>query len=288
MLESTQNIDNPIQAGKKGGVSNKKTYAFQNNRPIFKMKQGERMGGSVPVWETPGNAREQVNQRLDMAGKKSFESHISTSAFASSENAQDYHQSGSKPFGFGDILDMVNPLQHLPLVGNIYREATGDEMRGISRIMGGAVFGGPLGAAGGAVNVAIENETGKDFTGHIQASFLSKGNEIKSSRSEQGSEDHNARLARQMNSITPGAPDPAIQNTNESSDAKDHIKDIGRRYISRQSSQFLGNSVAVTDLKMMEDRLDERARDDSRAPSENKEAPPNEVVSGMYRRMSLY
>lgn len=64
-------------------------------------------------------------------------------------------------FGFFDLLDMLNPLQHIPVVGTIYRAITGDEIRSISRIIGGAVFGGPMGAASGLMTAVIEDGTGK-------------------------------------------------------------------------------------------------------------------------------
>lgn len=67
-------------------------------------------------------------------------------------------------FHFTDIIDMVNPLQHIPLVNTAYREFTGDDIRPVSRLIGGAVFGGPLGAAASMVNIAVENETGRDVT----------------------------------------------------------------------------------------------------------------------------
>ena len=34
---------------------------------------------------------------------------------------------GDDGFSFGDILDLINPLQHIPIVGTIYRAVTGDD-----------------------------------------------------------------------------------------------------------------------------------------------------------------
>ncbi len=72
----------------------------------------------------------------------------------------------SDEFSFLDIIDMVNPLQHIPVVNYIYREITGDEIKPSSKIIGGGIFGGPLGAASGIVNAVIEQETGKDMIGN--------------------------------------------------------------------------------------------------------------------------
>jgi len=48
---------------------------------------------------------------------------------------------------FGDFLDMINPLQHIPVVSSLYRAATGDSINPISRIAGDAMYGGVLGLA---------------------------------------------------------------------------------------------------------------------------------------------
>ena len=44
---------------------------------------------------------------------------------------------GKDGFDFWDLVDMVNPLQHIPVVGDIYRAVTGDEMGSMPRIVGG-------------------------------------------------------------------------------------------------------------------------------------------------------
>lgn len=66
-------------------------------------------------------------------------------------------------FGFGDIIDIINPLQHLPVIGTLYRKFSGDTLKPLSNIVGGAIFGGPIGAVSSAVNVAVKSGTGKDI-----------------------------------------------------------------------------------------------------------------------------
>jgi hypothetical protein len=65
-------------------------------------------------------------------------------------------------FGFHDLLDTINPLQHIPVVSTIYRWLTGDTPGNVARIVGDGLFGGPLGLAAGAFSVAVKEETGKD------------------------------------------------------------------------------------------------------------------------------
>jgi hypothetical protein len=72
-------------------------------------------------------------------------------------------------YEFSDVIDMINPLQHLPVVGMIYRHITGDTLKPISQIIGGTVFGGPVGAVSSTVNVIVENRTGKDITENVLA-----------------------------------------------------------------------------------------------------------------------
>jgi hypothetical protein len=43
---------------------------------------------------------------------------------------------------FKDVVDTLNPLQHLPGIGDLYRAATGDQPSGMARILGGFAFGG--------------------------------------------------------------------------------------------------------------------------------------------------
>lgn len=78
---------------------------------------------------------------------------------------------GEDGFGFDDFLDIINPLQHLPVISNLYREITGDELSPGARMIGGGIFGGGIGLAASVVNTAIEAQTGKDIGGHVFALF---------------------------------------------------------------------------------------------------------------------
>jgi len=58
---------------------------------------------------------------------------------------------GSMTLSFDDFLDMINPLQHIPLVSSIYRGIVGDSINPVSRIVGDAVYGGVFGLASAGV-----------------------------------------------------------------------------------------------------------------------------------------
>ena len=69
-----------------------------------------------------------------------------------------------KDLTFGEFLDIINPLQHIPLVSSVYRWATGDEISGSARIMGATLYGGPIGLVAGIVNtVTVEVNDGRDL-----------------------------------------------------------------------------------------------------------------------------
>jgi hypothetical protein len=70
---------------------------------------------------------------------------------------------GKDGFSFKDFLDIINPLQHLPVVGTLYRALTGDKLEPGSRIIGGTLFGGIGGFVSSLVNAVIEDETGSDI-----------------------------------------------------------------------------------------------------------------------------
>lgn len=65
------------------------------------------------------------------------------------------------PMTFGDVLDLVNPLQHLPVVATVYRRLTGDVIAPAMALAGGALFGGPIGAGLAAFGLAVKSGMAK-------------------------------------------------------------------------------------------------------------------------------
>lgn len=70
---------------------------------------------------------------------------------------------------FDDVLDAINPLQHLPVIGMIYRKLTGDTEGNVARVVGDGIYGGPLGVASGLLDVAVTEITGKDIGENLLA-----------------------------------------------------------------------------------------------------------------------
>lgn len=95
-----------------------------------------------------------------------FDSEVRTAALAYAP--QTPAPSGAQSdFKFGDVVDIVNPLHHLPIVGMVYRGLTDDKIGPMAQIIGGAAFGGPIGAVTGTINAVTQIQTGKDVGDHV-------------------------------------------------------------------------------------------------------------------------
>ena len=57
---------------------------------------------------------------------------------------------------FDEVVAGLNPLQHLPGVGMIYRAVTGAEINPAMRVLGAGLMGGPLGMALAGATAMIE------------------------------------------------------------------------------------------------------------------------------------
>jgi len=62
---------------------------------------------------------------------------------------------------FSDLLAIINPLQHLPIIGPLYRRFTGDEPHPAAKVIGGLLYGGPVGLVSAVFNAIFEQATGK-------------------------------------------------------------------------------------------------------------------------------
>lgn len=70
--------------------------------------------------------------------------------------------SSAGEFSFGDFIDIINPLQHIPVISTLYREITGDEISPHARILGDTLYGGPMGFLSSIANVFYEEVAGED------------------------------------------------------------------------------------------------------------------------------
>jgi hypothetical protein len=86
--------------------------------------------------------------------------------------ASDHHG-----FSFRDLLSALNPLQYLPVVGTIYRAATGDvipePLRRLGSLLVSGLLGGPVGVAISLATTVAEKISGIDPEKIVAAHFAS-------------------------------------------------------------------------------------------------------------------
>ena len=157
-------------------VVNQKTpyYVRQNHF------DNDRMAGSVPVWKNNTFAQDVP---------------ASTSAL-SLANGADNTNVTAPSLSFGELLDVVNPLHHLPVVGNVYRELTDDKISAVARVSGGLLYGGPLGGAVSLATAAVEEHAGHDITSAVASGASSKTYSF-------DDEPRTAGLSKQSSEISP-------------------------------------------------------------------------------------
>ncbi len=119
---------------------------------------GERF---VPGQHIPGNGGNEFVDGAETAG-----------AF---DGVADISFLGKENLNFTDLLDVINPLQHLPVIGDLYRSVTSDQISAPARMAGGTIYGGPIGFVSSLINTIMEEATGDDIGGHMLALFKGDG-----------------------------------------------------------------------------------------------------------------
>ncbi|MBI2256343.1 MAG: hypothetical protein HYU58_17100 [Proteobacteria bacterium] len=74
-------------------------------------------------------------------------------------------------FGWDDFVDIINPLQHIPVVAQIYRAVTGDQAYGLSNFIGALPFG-PISVASAIADTVVRAQTGRDAGTDMAAAVL--------------------------------------------------------------------------------------------------------------------
>ena len=105
---------------------------------------------------------------LDSATRARMQSHAQaaaagTPASTNTAVAATGGPASGPPLTFDDLLDVVNPLQHLPIVSTLYRHYAHDEIKPLPKIAGDALYGGWMGLASSVADYAFEKFTGKSF-----------------------------------------------------------------------------------------------------------------------------
>lgn len=72
---------------------------------------------------------------------------------------------------FDDLLDIINPLQHIPIVSTIYGALTGDKIGPLEQIAGDTLYGGLTGLVTSVAGEAFTQATGKSVGDTLLALF---------------------------------------------------------------------------------------------------------------------
>lgn len=62
---------------------------------------------------------------------------------------------GQSPSLADRAVDTINPLQHIPFIGFLYRQITGDTITPDASFAGGMLYGGPIGAIGAVASMIV-------------------------------------------------------------------------------------------------------------------------------------
>jgi hypothetical protein len=95
------------------------------------------------------------------AGSTEYTGESSSSTSGIGQNRNRGPEAFEHELSFDDLVDMVNPLQHIPLVNVVYRAISGDTISGVSQIVGGGIYGGVLGVFTSVASALFEQETGR-------------------------------------------------------------------------------------------------------------------------------
>ena len=79
----------------------------------------------------------------------------------SHEEEQELSHVAKTNLSFLDIVDAVNPIQHIPVISSIYRNISGDSISDVPKFVGGALYGGPIGLVAALGSYIVEAESAK-------------------------------------------------------------------------------------------------------------------------------
>lgn len=77
---------------------------------------------------------------------------------------------------FKDIVDTLNPLQHIPIVSSLYQNASGDKMGAVASVGGATILGGLVGGAIAIANEVVEAITGNSVEDHVLSALTPPAN----------------------------------------------------------------------------------------------------------------
>jgi hypothetical protein len=111
----------------------------------------------------------ETNRPTAISAPANFEMRPSSNRHLNPDAPDDIVLLGKAEKSGSNFFDYINPLQHLPIVGSVYRVVTGTTISPSARIVGGLIYGGPVGFASSLANALVETASGKDIGEHAMA-----------------------------------------------------------------------------------------------------------------------
>ncbi|WP_019645081.1 hypothetical protein [Novispirillum itersonii] len=195
-----------------------------------------------PLTPTAAQAQKKRAAEYDISENGSRNAELAEYQEASS--AQDSDEEG---LTFWDVLDVVNPLQHIPIVNTIYRELTGDTIASGAKLAGGALFFGPIGLGFAALDVGVKEMTGAAIDEHVVA--MVKGEDAgENARQAAAADDAKkaAKMAKATGAETPVASAQAAPVATVERTAPLGLFDAAQGTPAAQAAAPAASPVAVT------------------------------------------
>ncbi len=76
-----------------------------------------------------------------------------------------------RPLDFQSLVSSLNPIMHVPVIGDIYSATTGDRPIPAVRIFVATLLAGPVGLFASIANSVVEEATGKSLVGQAIAAL---------------------------------------------------------------------------------------------------------------------
>ena len=123
----------------------------------------------------------------------------------------------AESLSFFDFLDLINPLQHIPIVSSIYRELTGDTIRPEMQMAGAGLLGGPVGLLIAGAHAVFEAENGRGVGEEMLAQIgFGDGNASPAAQSAEAPEPAASEPAAQAaDTAIPAQPERVALNTGQ-------------------------------------------------------------------------
>jgi hypothetical protein len=145
----------------------------------------------------------------------------------------------SDGFGFDDLLDIINPLQHIPVVSTLYKHLTGDKIGVPEKIMGDTLYGGVTGLICSLGDAIFQELTGKSVGDTVYAMVI--GDDEPKTTGIASATDNNPVEVKPASAEDIALPDFSFRGLDDEAPAAAASPEVAQRAVNayRATSKFL-------------------------------------------------